>query len=186
MKKTLIILGVILVLAIIYTWSVYNNLITLNEEVDSQWAQVETQYQRRFDLIPNLVESVKGVMNQEQQIFTELAKARSNYTGAKSGVEKVEATNQVESSLLRLLVIMENYPQLKSSETVQALMSQLEGTENRISVERKRYNDSVKSFNILTKRFPTNIMAGILGFEEREYFNSVEGSENTPKVELVN
>lgn len=185
MKKVLIVLGIIFIFGLLYIWSVYNNLVTLNEEVNNQWAQVETQYQRRFDLIPNLVESVKGVMNQEQQIFTELAKARSNYSGAKNDTEKVEATNQVESSLSRLLVIMENYPELKSSETVQTLMSQLEGTENRINVERKRYNDNVKSFNILTKRFPTNIMAGMLGFEEREYFNSTEGAENAPKVEFT-
>lgn len=189
MKKVLLFLGIIvglLLIGFIYIWSVYNKLVVTSEEVDNQWAQVETQYQRRFDLIPNLVESVKGVMNQEEKIFTELAKARSNYAGARNLNEKIEATNQVESSLSRLLVITENYPELKSSETVQTLMSQLEGTENRISVERKRFNDSVKSFNILTKRFPSNIIAGMLGFEEKNYFESVKGAENTPKVDLVN
>ncbi|MFH1427266.1 MAG: LemA family protein [Patescibacteria group bacterium] len=167
-----------------YVWSTYNKLITANESVDNQWAQVESQYQRRFDLIPNLVESVKGIMQQEQQVFGDIAEARTRYAGAASVSEKAEAATGVESALGRLLVILENYPELKSAENVQTLMAQLEGTENRISVERKRYNDEVKNFNVLIKRIPTNIIAKMLGYADKTYFESAEGSENAPQVEF--
>lgn len=162
----------------------YNRLVTSNEAIDGQWAQVETQYQRRFDLIPNLVESVKGVMSQEQKIFGDLADARTRYAGATDANQKAGAATQLESAFARLLVVMENYPQLKSSENVQTLMAQLEGTENRISVERKRYNDEVRIFNVMTKRVPAKWIASSFGFSERNYFEAVEGSENAPKVDL--
>ena len=168
----------------IYGWSTYNRLVTARENVDNQWAQVETQYQRRLDLIPNLVESVKGIMKQEQAVFNAIADARTRYSGASTVDEKAAAAGQVESALGRLLVIMENYPQLKSAENVQTLMSQLEGTENRVSVERKRFNDMVRDFNLMIKRFPSNVLAGIFGFSERSYFESVSGAENAPKVEF--
>ncbi|HCJ45912.1 MAG TPA: LemA family protein, partial [Candidatus Moranbacteria bacterium] len=135
MQKTLVVLVTVVVIVGGYVWLTYNRLITTNETISSQWAQVETQYQRRFDLIPSLVESVKGVMIQEQKIFGELAEARAHYAGAGSSNQKAEAATQVEGSFARLLAIMENYPQLKSYENVQTLMAQLEGTENRISVE---------------------------------------------------
>jgi len=184
MKKVLIGVGVAVAIVLIYCWSTYNNLVTTNETIDTQWAQVETQYQRRVDLIPNLVESVKGVMTQEQKIFGDLADARTRYAGAGNADQKAEAATQVEGALSRLLVIMENYPQLKSSENVQTLMAQLEGTENRISVERKRYNDEVRGYNLLTKRVPSSIIAAIFGFSERKYFEAESGAEKAPKVNL--
>jgi len=186
MKKTLIIFGIILLLVVVFVGSTYNRLVTANEAVGGQWAQVETQYQRRFDLIPNLVGSVKGVMAQEQKIFGELAEARSRYSGASSVSEKASGATQVEGALSRLLVIMENYPQLKSSENVQTFMAQLEGTENRVSVERKRFNDMVRNFNVTIKRFPTNIIAGYFGHSEKSYFEAAEGTELAPSVDLLN
>lgn len=186
MKKTLIALMTIVVIMGGYVWLTYNKLITANETIDNQWAQVETQYQRRFDLIPNLVESVKGVMTQEQKIFSDLADARTRYAGAENTNQKAEAATEIEGSFARLLAIMENYPQLKSSENVQTLMAQLEGTENRISVERKRYNDSVKDFNVIIKTIPSKWIASSLDFSEKNYFEATEGSENAPKVDLQN
>ncbi|MEK9185006.1 MAG: LemA family protein, partial [Patescibacteria group bacterium] len=146
--------------------------------------QVETQYQRRFDLIPNLVESVKGIMKQEQAIFDAIAQARTQYGGAKTTDQKAQAAGQVESALGRLLVITENYPQLKSSDTVQTLMSQLEGTENRVSVERKRFNDMVQAYNLKTKQFPSSVFAKLFGFVSHSYFESVQGSETATKVQF--
>jgi LemA protein len=184
MNKILIVLVVVVVIIGGYIWATYNRLVTANETINNQWAQVETQYQRRFDLIPNLVESVKGVMAQEQKIFGDLAEARTHYSGANGTNEKAEAATEVEGALARLLVIMENYPQLKSSENVQTLMAQLEGTENRISVERKRYNDTVKEFNVMVKRFPTNLIANWFGHGEKNYFEIEAGVEKAPAVDL--
>lgn len=185
MKKT----GLIAIVAVIviiggWFWSSYNKLVTANEGVDNQWAQVETQYQRRFDLIPNLVNTVKGAMAQEQKVFGDLADARANYSGAQTVNEKAAAATQVEGALGRLLAIMENYPELRSIDTVQTLMAQLEGTENRISVERGRFNDSVRSFNVMIKRFPMNIMARVFGFLEKNYFEVVEAAAVAPTVDL--
>jgi LemA protein len=183
MKKIwwIVVIAVVVVIAG-YVFSAYNGLVTKRESVDNQWAQVGTQYQRRFDLIPNLVESVKGAMAQEQKVFDDLAQARTRYAGVSSVNDKAEAATQVESALGRLLVIMENYPQLKSIETVQTLMAQLEGTENRVSVERKRFNDEVRDYNVMTKRFPTSIIAGLFGFDDRKYFEAAAGTENAPQV----
>ncbi len=178
-----IILGIIVVVAI-YVLSAYNGLVTKSENVTNQWAQVETQYQRRFDLIPNLVESVKGIFEQEQTVFDNLADARTKYAGAGSIGEKAAAATEVEGALARLLVVVENYPELRSSEAVQTLMAQLEGTENRVSVERKRYNDAVRTLNVSVKRFPTNVIAGIFGFTEEVYFEAAEGAETVPAVEF--
>jgi LemA protein len=184
MKKTLfIVLGVVAIIAI-YAWSTYNNMIGINESVDNQWAQVETQYQRRVDLIPNLVESVKGAMGQEQKVFGDLAEARTRYAGAQTQSDKTVATNQVESALGRLLVVMENYPQLKSVDTVQTLMAQLEGTENRVSVERKRFNDMAQQFNTTIKRIPAKWLAAWYGFGEKTYFAAQAGAENAPAVKF--
>lgn len=184
MKINKVLVGVIAAIAIVvlYVVSTYNGLVSANAGVDGAWAQVETQYQRRFDLIPGLVESVKAVLKQEQTVFKDIADARANYSGARTVDTKVAAANQVESALSRLLVIMENYPQLKSSETVQTFMSQLEGTENRISVERKRFNDSVQALNIKVRMFPSNMIAGMFGFKERPYFEAQAGAENAPNV----
>lgn len=184
MNKPLVwILGLLLVIGAFFV-STYNRLVGMNEGVDNQWAQVESQYQRRFDLIPNLVESVKGVMRQEQEVFKAIAEARTRYAGATGVDAKATAATEVESAFARLLVIMENYPQLRSVETVTNLMSQLEGTENRISVERKRFNDLVRDFNVMVQRIPTNIIASILGYNERAYFEAAAGSEVAPKVNL--
>lgn len=162
----------------------YNGLVTSNEVVNNQWAQVETQYQRRFDLIPNLVESVKGIMQQEQTIFTAIAEARTRYSGAQTTDEKAAAAGEVESALGRLLVVVENYPQLKSAENVQTLMAQLEGTENRISTERKRFNDAVQVYNLKVKTLPSSLIAKITGFIEHAYFESVSGSDTAPQVQF--
>lgn len=183
-KSTWIIIGIV-VIVLIWGISSYNRFVSLNTAVDQQWAQVETQYQRRFDLIPNLVNSVKGVLTQEQKVFGDIAEARTRYSGAATVDQKVAAANDVENALGRLLVIVENYPQLRSVEAVQNLMTQLEGTENRISVERKRFNDNVAALNAATQRFPSNIMAKIFGFSPRQYFQAAQGAEAAPKVELT-
>jgi LemA protein len=179
-----LIIGVIVVLVAVYLGGKYNSLVRQNEGVDAQWAQVESQYQRRFDLIPNLVNSVKGIMKQEQAVFTAIADARTRYAGAGNADEKASAATAVETSLGRLLVVMENYPELKSSEVVQTLMAQIEGTENRVSVERKRFNDDVQSYNVVVKRFPGSIVASLAGFSERAYFNAAAGSEVAPQVQF--
>lgn len=162
----------------------YNGLVTKSQNIDGQWAQVETQYQRRFDLIPNLVNSVKGIFTQEQEVFGQIAEARTRYSGAQTVDEKAEAAGQVESALARLLVVVENYPQLQSNKAVAGLMDELAGTENRISVERKRFNDQVRDYNTTVKRFPTNLLANMFNFDERAYFEAVEQAETAPKVEL--
>ncbi len=182
MKKILIVIFAIVILAGLYSWSLYNRLIVANETVEKQWAQVETQYQRRFDLIPNLVEIVKGIAKQEQKVFGDLAMARSKYSGASSVNDKVQAANDVESALSRLLVIVENYPQLNSAQNFQTLMVQLEGAENRISVERQRFNDQIRGYNLLVKGFPSRILASWYGFGERSYFQATTGSREAPKV----
>lgn len=184
MKKFLIILAVVAAVIGLYVWGTYNKMVTANEGADNMWAQVETQYQRRFDLIPNLVESVKGAMAQEQKVFGDLAEARTRYAGAQTVNEKAEAAGQVESALSRLLVVMENYPQLKSVETAQTLMAQLEGTENRISVERKRFNDAARDFNVMVKRVPAKWLAAMFGFGEKNYFDAASGAENAPEVKF--
>ncbi|MEK7212099.1 MAG: LemA family protein, partial [Patescibacteria group bacterium] len=182
-KRAWLILAAVVVIVVVWFWATYNGLVSKNEAVDNQWAQVETQYQRRFDLIPNVVASVNKIMTQEQKIFGDLAEARTRYAGAITVDDKAAAATQVESALARLLAIMENYPQLKSADTVQTLIAELEGSENRVSVERKRFNDAVKIINVAVKRFPTNMVAAWFGFGEREYFGAVEGAEVVPIVE---
>ena len=184
MSKTwMIVLGIIVVLAL-WVGVSYNSLISQNEAADAQWAKVEAQYQRRFDLIPNLVNSVKGILTQEQTIFGEIADARTRYSGAATPNARAEAAGEVEGALGRLLVIMENYPTLNSSANVRDLMSQLEGTENRISVERSRFNDTIRDYNLSIKRFPKSIIAGLFGFSERAYFQSAQGADVAPTVNL--
>lgn len=177
------ILGLILIIGL-YLGTSYNNLVTLNESIDTQWAQVESQYQRRFDLIPNLVNSVQGVMTQEQKVFTALAEARTRYSGAATVDQKVAAAGEVETALARLLVVVENYPQLNSNQNVLNLQTQLEGTENRIAVERMRFNETIQAYNVFIKRFPTTIVAGLFGFDARTYFESQAGAETAPTVKL--
>lgn len=187
MKKggiAVIVILVIIGVAIASIFGSYNSLVALDESVNTQWANVESKLQRRFDLIPNLVESVKGAMAQEKEVFTAIADARSKMAGAQSTSEKVEASNQLEGALGRLLVVVENYPELKSNQNVTALMDELAGTENRISVERDRYNEVVKSYNSAIRKFPKNIMAGMFGFEKRPYFQATEGADQAPQVKF--
>jgi LemA protein len=184
MKKTYFIVIAAIIIVGIYVGSAYNSLVKNTTAADTQWAQVETQYQRRFDLIPNLVAAVKGAMKQEQAVFGAIADARTRYTNAKSVNEKAIAAGEIESSFARLLVVMENYPQLKSAENVLALQSQIEGTENRISVERGRYNDAVKAYNLGVVQFPSSLIASMFGFSSRTYFTSAVGTDVAPEVKL--
>lgn len=183
----LAVIGAVVIVGIIIAVSlmgIYNSLVTKSQAIDAQWAQVETQYQRRFDLIPNLVNSVKGMMKQEQTVFDAIAQARTKYGSATTVDAKAQAAGEVESALGRLLAIVENYPELKSSQNVTALMDELAGTENRISVERRRYNELVRDYNTQIKTFPTNMLAGMFGFTEKQYFQSVSGADQAPKVEF--
>lgn len=180
-----ILIGVVVVVAL-YLGSAYNGFVKGNEGVDAQWAQVESQYQRRFDLIPNLVESVKGVMEQEQEVFTALADARTRYAGAGTSDEKAAAAAGLDGALSRLLVVMENYPQLRSVEVVQGLMAELAGSENRIAVERQRYNELVREFNVSAKVFPGSLVAKLFGFTPRTMFEAAEGAATAPQVDLTN
>ncbi|OGG12719.1 LemA family protein [Candidatus Gottesmanbacteria bacterium RIFCSPHIGHO2_02_FULL_39_11] len=182
-KILLVILGAV-ALIVVVLFGAYNGLVTKNNAIDGAWAQVETQYQRRFDLIPNLVESAKGVMQQEKDVFEAIANARTQYGGAKTVDEKVGAAQNLDSALSRLLVIVENYPQLRSSETVSKLMDELAGTENRIAVERRRFNELVQDYNLSIKVVPSNLIAGLFGFRERKYFQPSTGAEVAPKVDL--
>jgi LemA protein len=187
MNKTIWVLLIIVAIVVLvggYFWSFYNNLVSLDQGVQGQWAQVENQFQRRFDLIPNLVSSVQGAMTQEKTIFSGLADARSRYAGAQTTNEKAAAATQVEGAFSRLLAIMENYPQLKSIDTVQNLMVQLEGTENRVATERGRYNEVVKTYNTKITQLPGNFIAPMFGFSAKTYFEAAEGSGVAPKVEL--
>jgi len=182
MKKGLFVIIGIAVLVGLWLMGLYNGLVGADQEVKTQWAKVETQYQRRFDLIPNLVESSKAVLKQEQAIIDSVTEARTKYSGATTVDEKARAAGEVETALGRLLVVMENYPELKSDETVQRLMDELAGTENRIAVERGRYNDLVGGFNVRVKTFPNNVIAGMLGFSEKVFFESVEAASTAPTV----
>src|SRR5437867_4099683 len=162
----------------------YNRLVTQNEQIDSAWAQVENVLQRRADLIPNLVETVKGYAAQEREVFEKVAEARSRLAGAAGPREAAAANAGLTSALGRLLAIAEAYPTLKSNENFMRLQDELAGTENRIAVERRRYNDVVRAYNTNIKRFPSNLVARGFGFGEREYFEAEEGSKEVPKVKF--
>jgi LemA protein len=162
----------------------YNKAVALDEEVHSQWAQVENQLKRRFDLIPNLVETVKGYAKHEKDIFDNIAKARASYFQAGSIQEKAVAAGGLESALSRLLMLQENYPVLKANESYLKLMDSLEGTENRIAVERKRYNDVVQAVNTYRRTVIGRLAAALAGVEAAQYFNLPEGEQQTPKVKF--
>jgi len=186
-KTGWIVLGIIILVAVIligYGVSSYNNLVTANENIDAKWSQVENNLQRRADLIPNLVSTVKGYAAHEQEIFTAIAEARSKLIGAKGVDEAAEANNELSSALSRLLAISEAYPTLKADANFRALQDELAGTENRIAVARKDYNEAVQTYNSSVKRFPRNIIAGMFGFGPREYFEADESSKTVPKVEF--
>ena len=176
-------IGGIAAVFLLFTVTSYNGLVSTEERADTAAAQIETQTQRRFDLIPQLVESVKGAMTQERTVFENLAAARASYAGA-APEGKAAAAAQVESAFGRLLAVMENYPDLKSSDAVRDLMAQLEGTENRISVARQRFNEAIQEFNLKVRRFPSSIVAGIFGFEEKEKFAAKEAAAEPVEVDL--
>lgn len=176
-----IVLGIILIIAI-WATSQYNRFIRQGENITAQWAQVENQYQRRFDLIPNIVNTVKGVAKQEQDVFGAIADARTRYAGAVTTDQKAQAASQVESALGRLLVIAENYPVLQSSQAYRDLIVSLEGTENRITVERQKYNDLVRIFNTNAKTFPASVIANMFNITEKVYFEVPKENQTAPKV----
>ena len=183
-NKTLIIVFVIGAFVLLWGISVYNSFIRGGEQITAQWAQVENQYQRRFDLIPNIVNTVKGVAKQEQTVFGEIADARTRYSGAVTPDQKAQAATQVESALGRLLVIAENYPVLQSSQAYRDLIVSLEGTENRISVERMKYNELVRVFDTNVKTFPTSIVAKLFSVTAHEYFNVPAANQAAPQVQF--
>jgi len=162
----------------------YNRFVSQEEAVKAQWAQVENQLQRRNDLIPNLVESTKGFAQQERDVFGQIADSRAKLAGAQTTEQKIAAANEQSSALARLLVVVENYPQLKSSETFARLMDELAGTENRIAVERMRYNEKVQEYNTARRSFPANVTAGIFGFKEYPLFQVPESAKAVPKVDF--
>lgn len=191
-KSNMIIIGVIALVAI-WGISVYNGLVTMEEDVNGQWSNVETQYQRRADLIPNLVSTVKGYASHEQETLEGVIQARSAATQIKVDVndlteEKLaefqKAQGAVTSALGKLLAITENYPDLKANQNFLELQAQLEGTENRINVARTNFNNTAKEFNTAIRRFPKSILAGLFGFKKRAYFEAAEGTEQAPKVEF--
>ncbi|MFH1285075.1 MAG: LemA family protein [Candidatus Micrarchaeota archaeon] len=177
----LAVIAIVLVLSVIST---YNKMVSLDQTADAQWANVESAYQRRLDLIPNLVETAKGYMTHESEVFIAIAEARAKLAGAKTTNEKVKATGELEGALSRLLVIVENYPELKAVEQFNMLSAELAGTENRINVERNRYNDDARAYNTAIKTFPGMLFAGTFGFEERSYFEAEKGAEKAPTVEF--
>jgi LemA protein len=174
----------ILVLSAVSSGCSYNRFVTEEEAVKAQWAQVENQLQRRNDLIPNLVESTKGFAQQERDVFQAIADSRSKLAGAQTTDQKIQAANEQSSALARLLVVVENYPQLKSSETFARLMDELAGTENRIATERMRYNERVQQYNTSRRRFPANITASIFSFDEYPLFQVPESAKVAPKVDF--
>lgn len=181
----LIVLGVLLVGALLvggWIRGVYNDLVAQQETTRTAWAQVENQLQRRNDLIPNYVETVKGYAKQETTIFTAIADARARIGSAASVPEKIEANNQLSSALARLLVVVENYPELRSSENFMRLQDELAGTENRIATERMRYNEAVQRYNVRTRQFPANLVAGMFNFEKAVLFEAPEDAKQVPKV----
>jgi LemA protein len=188
MKKGLIVLAVIVLIAFLLGSSFIarkNQMVIKREAVNAAWAQVDVVLQRRADLIPNLVETVKGFAIQEQTVFGDIAKARSALIGANTPAAKIAANGQLDSALSRLLVIVENYPQLKSNENFMRLQDELAGTENRIAVERRRYNDAIQDYNTYISLFPNSLVASMGGFTRNDaYFKTDEGARNAPKVDF--
>jgi LemA protein len=181
-KSRLLALALLIAGASISSGCSYNTFVSKEEGIKAQWAQVENQLQRRNDLIPNLVETTKGIAQQEKDVFGQIADSRAKMAGAKTPQDTIQAANEQSAALGRLLVVVENYPQLRSSESFGRLMDELSGTENRIAVERMRYNERVQDYNITRRRFPSNITAGIFGFKEYPLFNAPPAAEQVPKV----
>ncbi len=176
----------VLVLLGIWAAAAYNGLVSQRQAVDNSWSQVETQYQRRFDLIPNLVSTVKGAANFEQETLTQVTEARTRFLNAGADrAAQIGAAQQFDSALSRLLVTVESYPQLKATQAFQDLMVSIEGTENRIAVARKDYNDAVQQYNVRVQRFPGLLWAGLFGFRPEAFFQGQAGSETAPQVDFT-
>ena len=179
-----IVIAVIVVLALLGIWGMYNGLVNAEVNVDQSWGQVQAAYQRRADLIPNLVATVEAYAGFEKSVIENVTAARSAWMQAGTPQAQVAAANQLESAIARLLVTVENYPDLKASANFLSLQDELAGTENRVAVERKRYNDAVSAFNKKTRMFPSNIVASMFGFEKRDFFEAEVGAETAPQVEI--
>jgi len=188
MKNILIVLGVVALIAVFIGMSfagVYNSIVSKQEMITAKWAQVENQLQRRNDLIPNLVNTVKGYASHEKNVLEDITNARSQWAKAGSVEEKVKAAGEIDKALGRLIMVTENYPDLKANQTFLSLMDELSGTENRISVERMRYNEAVRDYNTTVRIFPGNIVAGIFGYRvATEYFKSEEKAKTVPEVKF--
>jgi len=186
-KISLIVIAIIVIL-LISTYSfvkgTYNRFVTLEEGIKGAWSQVENQLQRRYDLIPNYVETVKGYAKHEREVLIQVTEARASVGGAKTVQDKIQANNQLSTALSRLLVVVERYPDLKANQNFIRLQDELAGTENRIAVERMRYNDGVRTFNITIRSFPANILASIFGFKEATFFKAPEEAKTAPKVKF--
>jgi len=187
-KRNLLIAVAVIVVILLMFYSgikgTYNSFVTLDEGVKASWAQVENQLQRRYDLIPNLVETVKGFAAQEKAVFIGVTEARAKVGGAKSIPDKIAANNQLTGALSRLLVTVERYPDIKSNQNFIRLQDELAGTENRIAVERRRYNETVRGYNVRIRTFPSNILAGMFGFTKAEFFEVPESAQAAPEVKF--
>lgn len=188
MKALLLVLGILLVAGLFIggkAVGIRNDLVQQRESVTGQWSQVDVALQRRADLIPNLVETVKGFASQEKEVFTNIANARAQLGGARTPAEKIQANGALDSALSRLLVVVENYPQLKSNENFMRLQDELAGTENRIAVERRKYNEVVQKYNTSIELFPANLAAGFFGFQRNDaYFKTDPGKRDAPNVKF--
>jgi LemA protein len=175
---------VVLTAAVATSGCSYNTFVGQEEAIKTQWAQVENQLQRRNDLIPNLVETTKGIAQQEKDVFGQIAESRAKLAGAQTPEQRMQAANEQSTALARLLVVVENYPQLRSNETFNRLMDELSGTENRLAVERMRYNERVQAYNTSRRQFPANITASMFGFKEYPLFNAPPEAERVPRVDF--
>ena len=187
-KRNFLIALIIILVVVFSTYSffkgTYNTFVSLDEAVAGSWAQVENQLQRRYDLIPNLVETVKGYAKHEKSVFIDVTNARSKVGGAGNVSEKIKANNQLTTALSRLLVVVERYPELKANQNFIRLQDELAGTENRIAVERRRYNETVKTYNIKIRSFPANLLAGMYGFDKAAFFEAPEVAKAVPKIKF--
>ena len=187
MKRVLIVLGVIALLVVFAGISLsnsYNGMVTKEEQVNAAYAQIQSQLQRRYDLIPNLVETVRGYASHEERVLTEVTEARAKVGGAATPEARLEAENQLSGALSRLLVVVERYPDLKANQNFIMLQDQLEGTENRIAVERQRYNETVRDYNRFIRQFPRNMFAGMFGFGRKPFFEAPQEAQAAPKVDF--
>lgn len=187
-KILVVLIGIVaLFVFVVIVWFIgtYNSLISADQSVNAKWSQVENQYQRRADLIPNLVETVKGYASHEKTVLEEVTKARSQWADAKTQPDKVQAAEGLDNAISRLMVVVESYPQMKANENFATLQVQLEGTENRVTVARMDYNDEVRSYNTRIKQIPTSFVAGIYGFQDKPYFEAEKGTENAQKVNFT-